>query len=107
MRCGAQALPPSRIRQPAVQNLQRPPLQPITHTLCRKKADHVNAITREVEVMRRLRGSLNMASLEEVRSLPGGGSGARVAGATGGRGSRAAHRQSGRLPALGSRPRGV
>ncbi|GAB4814982.1 hypothetical protein N2152v2_002028 [Parachlorella kessleri] len=32
----------------------------------RKRKDHVSAIRREVEVMRRLRGCLNVASLEEV-----------------------------------------
>lgn len=32
----------------------------------RKKADHADAIRREVEVMRRLRGFLNVASLEDV-----------------------------------------
>jgi hypothetical protein len=32
----------------------------------RKRADHADAIRREVEVMRRLRGCLNVASLEEV-----------------------------------------
>ena len=33
---------------------------------CRKRKDHISAIKREVDVMRRLRGCLNVASLEEV-----------------------------------------
>lgn len=34
---------------------------------CSKKKGHVEALKREVEVLRRLRGCLNVAALEEVR----------------------------------------
>ena len=64
--CCRPAAFPNRRHTPPARPLSTPPLLQHPHTHCSKRNGHAEAVKREVEVLRRLRGCLNVASLEAV-----------------------------------------